>query len=73
MEKPLNEGELAQMISAYPDLAAVFEYARRTGQRGLLDHLARQARFLIMELQAEGVDVGEPGHGVTAADPEKSN
>lgn len=68
-ESPADEMDLAAIVALYPSLASVIEYSARTGQRGLLEHLERQAKFLLMEAESQGVKDREPGGGSTAASP----
>lgn len=56
-QSAVDEGELAALLRANPDFAAVFEYART--RPDILPDLARYARFLIQERG----DGGEPGSG----------
>jgi len=67
---PVDEGSIVAMIAAYPNITVAFEYARRTGNRDLLAHLERQAELLIMELEAQGEDIGVESRGGTPAEAE---
>lgn len=64
----VDEDHIAEMIAAYPGIAAAFEYARQLGNNALLADLERYAAMLIRE---RGIEYDAQQSGGAAAEDEE--